>query len=245
MFNLTQQVSLWKLNLKSKETFSNDNIDELESHLLETVDMLKASGLNDEESYWVAQRRIGGIDSLNIEYEKINRALIFRRKLFMLILGYMTFSFLEYFFSLSTYILPVFAVLLNADIIIWTYVQNIIFMITLISFYGIITVFILKDNFLDKFISKKLFVRKDILIKSIVWVYLPLILVGILFFNFGQEYVNNYIWKNSFQFHSLSEYFNTIKMFSRINMIVISIMAIIMFYSAYFKQSKLMVSSKA
>lgn len=81
-FDLNHSIRQWKGTLSQNGALSPDNILELESHLLDEVDMLKTRGLNEEESFLVAQRRIGNVDALTSEYGKVNknRRFLFRLK---------------------------------------------------------------------------------------------------------------------------------------------------------------------
>jgi hypothetical protein len=46
-------------------------VDELESHLRDSISRLRATGLSEEESWVIAQKRIGQIDSLEQEFAKL------------------------------------------------------------------------------------------------------------------------------------------------------------------------------
>ena len=71
-FNLTNSIEVWKSELSRKANMTMDNIDELESHLLDLISDLESKGLNKEESFLIARKRIGRIDDISIEYDKIN-----------------------------------------------------------------------------------------------------------------------------------------------------------------------------
>jgi len=90
-FDLNQGISQWKGTLSQNGALSPDNILELESHLLDEVDMLKTQGLTEEESFLVAQRRIGNIDALTQEYGKVNKNRKFLVRLKPYIIGILIF----------------------------------------------------------------------------------------------------------------------------------------------------------
>ena len=71
-FNLENNIKQWKLNLTSKNNLTKANIIELENHLLESVNDLKSKGLNEEESFIIARKRIGKIDDICLEFDKVN-----------------------------------------------------------------------------------------------------------------------------------------------------------------------------
>ncbi len=70
MFDLEIAIADWKQSLASLETVSDDNVAELETHLRECVTTLDAMGLNSEEAFLIAQRRIGPPCELDAEFAK-------------------------------------------------------------------------------------------------------------------------------------------------------------------------------
>ncbi len=58
-FNIQEQIDRWVINIKSEPSITESDSEELKSHLLDSIDQLKDTGLNDEEAFWVASRRIG------------------------------------------------------------------------------------------------------------------------------------------------------------------------------------------
>jgi hypothetical protein len=87
MFNLNENILNWKQNFNGNESFTKENIDELESHLIEQIADLKEAGLNDEEAFWVAQKRLGSVPSLNVEYSKINNLYILKKQIYWMLTG--------------------------------------------------------------------------------------------------------------------------------------------------------------
>lgn len=76
-FDLEKSISLWKYQLSENQNMTNDNIIELESHIHDEIENLQNLGLSEEESFLIAEKRIGKIESLAIEYSKvINIAVI-------------------------------------------------------------------------------------------------------------------------------------------------------------------------
>lgn len=86
-FDLNQNICQWKGTLSQNGALSPDNILELESHLLDELDMLKTQGLTEEESFLVAQKRIGNVDALTSEYGKVNKGRRFLVRLKPYIIG--------------------------------------------------------------------------------------------------------------------------------------------------------------
>ena len=72
MFDLNEQIKKWRDNLVKKDALKESDIDELENHLRDEVDELCSTKLTPEEVFAIAVNRIGYIDSIVEEYEKIN-----------------------------------------------------------------------------------------------------------------------------------------------------------------------------
>jgi hypothetical protein len=107
MFDLNKRISDWKQSLSCYESFTKGNIEELESHLFDQITELKEAGLNDEEAYWVAQKRIGTIESLNSEYTKINNLNILKKKIYWMLTGIA--GMLMYVFFVTSHIISLLA----------------------------------------------------------------------------------------------------------------------------------------
>lgn len=94
MFNIDEQIKNWRLHLSSTGVYQDSDIDELENHIHEEMPRLKKKGLTDEESFLVAIHRIGGKDNLSKEFQKVNRAFIWKRRIFWMLSGYFLIHFL-------------------------------------------------------------------------------------------------------------------------------------------------------
>jgi hypothetical protein len=83
-FDLNTALESWRVELAAQPGLSTENRRELETHLRDTFAELKARGLSEEESFWLARRRVGHPKKLNNEFIKnrpirmrfINRALM-------------------------------------------------------------------------------------------------------------------------------------------------------------------------
>ena len=92
MFDLDQKLSEWRKQMLESNVYSAANIEELEAHVLDVMDDLKTKGLDEEEAFCVAVHRIGDVESLNREFSKVNRPLIWRRRVVWLLAGYFIIS---------------------------------------------------------------------------------------------------------------------------------------------------------
>src|SRR5689334_23260986 len=59
-FELNNAIQRWRENLGQSPAFRSENLNELESHLRDSIATLQAKGLLEEEAFLIASRRIGG-----------------------------------------------------------------------------------------------------------------------------------------------------------------------------------------
>ena len=69
-FDLTCALATWRRALRQNDAISDDQVEELESHLMDVMSTLNESGLSTEEAFLVARRRVGDVRALQREYEK-------------------------------------------------------------------------------------------------------------------------------------------------------------------------------
>ena len=77
-FDLNAAVENWRQELAVQPAFTPDNRRELETHLRDALAELKARGLNDEESFWLARRRVGQPKKLAQEFIKVDQTQAWR-----------------------------------------------------------------------------------------------------------------------------------------------------------------------
>lgn len=94
MFDLNEQIKKWRSQLEVNEAYQKSDIEELESHLLDEIDQLIPKDLNEEEAFWIAAHRIGKLKDLNQEFYKVNRDLIWRKRVILLFGGYFLINFI-------------------------------------------------------------------------------------------------------------------------------------------------------
>jgi hypothetical protein len=71
-FDLSRALKDWRARVASSPAFRGEKVNELESHLRDSISRLQAGGLSEEESWVIAQRRLGQIDSLEQEFAKLS-----------------------------------------------------------------------------------------------------------------------------------------------------------------------------
>ena len=84
-FDLNAAVKNWRQELAAQPPLTSDNRRELETHLRDALAELKARGLSDEESFWLARRRVGQPQQLGEEFVKADPAKVWRERVFWML----------------------------------------------------------------------------------------------------------------------------------------------------------------
>ncbi len=67
---LDERISEWRAYLSRRQAIHAVDVDELEDHLRNQVSDLQAAGLDEEEAFLIAVKRIGDLDALSREYAR-------------------------------------------------------------------------------------------------------------------------------------------------------------------------------
>ena len=91
MFDVERQIEGWRAHLAGSELLGGSDVDEMESHLREEMEHLKAAGLSGEEAFLLARRRLGDAAALEEEFAKVrpHRQLI--QRLFWMAAGILSY----------------------------------------------------------------------------------------------------------------------------------------------------------
>jgi len=95
-------INKWEEQIKSVPSITTSNSAELKNHLIDTIDNLKAAGLDDEESFRIALRRLGDITILKNEFDEVNMPVIQMRKIILVFSGILVSFLLYSLMNLST-----------------------------------------------------------------------------------------------------------------------------------------------
>ena len=71
MFDLEKALAAWRDHLRCNRVFLPEDIEELEGHLRDLMAQLTASGMGEEEAFYLALRRMGSDGFLEAEYRKV------------------------------------------------------------------------------------------------------------------------------------------------------------------------------
>ncbi len=86
-FDLNAAVENWRQELAAQPNLASDDRRELETHLRDAIAGFQQRGLNDEESFWLARRRVGQPQQLGEEFVKANPNQIWRERIFWMAAG--------------------------------------------------------------------------------------------------------------------------------------------------------------
>jgi hypothetical protein len=95
-FSLKQSLSEWRHDISNNPAMSESSLDELESHLQDSIETLEKAGLSEQEAFIIATRRLGPTDILQAEYAKENQATLWRHNMTWLLFGWISLLFIRY-----------------------------------------------------------------------------------------------------------------------------------------------------
>ncbi len=101
MFDLNQEIAVWRKNLVQCQTVGNSSLDELESHLREEIESLKQSRLSVEEAFLLAAHRLGSPAGLAREFAKVNWGFVLRHRLSWMITGILAYLLATQFIAFA------------------------------------------------------------------------------------------------------------------------------------------------
>jgi hypothetical protein len=86
-FHLNTAIQRWREQLSQSPHFRPENLDELETHLRDSVAAFQAKALSEEEAFLVATRRLGGAPALEPEFAKVNGQGVWMNRLLWMLVG--------------------------------------------------------------------------------------------------------------------------------------------------------------
>jgi len=101
-FDLSAAVEEWRKQLASQPGLTADNRRELETHVRDSIATLQQRGLTEEESFWIACRRVGQPRQLAEEFVKEYPLAVWRDRLFWIAIG---ISIFRLWLGLPSYLL--------------------------------------------------------------------------------------------------------------------------------------------
>jgi hypothetical protein len=86
-FDLNQAIQRWRENLGQSPAFRAENLYELETHLRDSIETLMRMGLSDQESFLIANKRLGNNSTLEAEFANENATSIWLDRALWILLG--------------------------------------------------------------------------------------------------------------------------------------------------------------
>jgi hypothetical protein len=105
-FDLNVAIQRWRENLAQSPAFRSENLNELESHLRDSVAALQAKGLSAEEVFIIAARRLGTCKALEAEFGKVNRKILWADRVLWMLVG---LQFWRFVFDIVNAVVPALA----------------------------------------------------------------------------------------------------------------------------------------
>jgi hypothetical protein len=92
-FDLNAAVENWRNELAAQPNLASDNRRELETHLRDAIAGFQQRGLNDEESFWLASKRVGQPQQIGEEFEKADPAKAWHERIFWMMIALLIADF--------------------------------------------------------------------------------------------------------------------------------------------------------
>ncbi|HEY2329803.1 MAG TPA: permease prefix domain 1-containing protein [Verrucomicrobiae bacterium] len=106
-FDLNAAVENWRHELAAQPPLTPGDRRELETHLRDSLAELKARGLSDEESFWLARRRVGQPHRLAEEFVKADPAKVWRERFYWMAVALVgSYVFMTWKDLLATWLNP-------------------------------------------------------------------------------------------------------------------------------------------
>ncbi len=86
-FDLNHAIQTWREHLSQSPSYRAENLEELESHLRDSVATLAFGGLSEEEAFLIATRRVGASRALEPEFAKVNSQEVWLGRLLWMLVG--------------------------------------------------------------------------------------------------------------------------------------------------------------
>jgi hypothetical protein len=86
-FDLNQAIQRWRDNLEQTPAFRTENLNELESHLRDSIATLQSKQLSTEETFLLATRRVGNTAALEAEFGKYNSSALWLDRALWIFVG--------------------------------------------------------------------------------------------------------------------------------------------------------------
>jgi hypothetical protein len=86
-FDLNHAIKRWRETLAQSPAFRSENLDELETHLRDSVVDLQSRGLSPGEAFVIATKRVGNNEALEREFGRVNGKSVWLDRVLWMLIG--------------------------------------------------------------------------------------------------------------------------------------------------------------
>ena len=104
-YDLNAAIENWRAELAAQVNLTAEIRRELETHLRDAITGFQQRGLNDEESFWLACKRVGQPPQLGEEFVKADPVKVWRDRIFWMWLGFFLYVTLSQVTGIISYML--------------------------------------------------------------------------------------------------------------------------------------------
>ncbi len=152
--DLDTLLRTWEESFKQSHAYTKSDIHELKSHLLDIYDEMLENGLDEEEAFFIASKRLGRPINWEDEFKQTNQPFIQTRKALLLIAGIIFYYLSFYFTAFIAKSTIVIGSLINIDIITLVLVNKIVLGIPLLLVTFFFISLVVNDDYLYQHIEK-------------------------------------------------------------------------------------------
>lgn len=227
-FNLQDRINNWVIRLKSEPSITEKDTEELKSHLLDLITNLKDAGLDDEEAFWVASKRLGKISDWENEYRKSNNWVISLRRFAVILAGVLLYFLFYHFIGFLSKFLLIILLYFKVE----GYYAVFLFSRFVIAIHILLVIFFLHLYFRDKkiisFIENMQMKPREVLVLLIFAIFFGII-------NHTLPVVYKYMIRENY---SLRSYLSHYLIWYEYTFPLLICLGFIFIYSKYYKISK-------
>jgi hypothetical protein len=116
-YDLNTAIATWRSELAAQPNLTAEVRRELETHLRDAITGFQQRGLNDEESFWLACKRVGQPPQLGEEFVKADPVIVWRERVFWMLSCVFLLNVLNGFADFLIWLVPKLAVSERARIL--------------------------------------------------------------------------------------------------------------------------------
>src|ERR1043165_6943979 len=86
-FDLNLAIQKWRKDLEQSPAFKEENLDELETHLRDSIAKLQSQGLSTKEAFIIGLERIGNGQALETQFARVNQKRVWLDHALWMLIG--------------------------------------------------------------------------------------------------------------------------------------------------------------